>query len=238
MTQPDGRAATYSFDFRVIAASVGDDLEGKFLTFARYKVEETASMLLDACERLDVTLDSIELSGKTAYLPVVHATMAKLFPGVTIHRAPDPKECVVKGACLSQALQRGSVLHRLPDQGQRLTSSLGVFGPDSPFFIPLLNVDDPVPGDGLIATLPGFWDGRESVELWENLNPTGRLIEYSAAAQFLDRLGEWVPSQTARLIDGVRWTLQLTLRNFELTVEATGPEGDVIAFRPAHGNGD
>lgn len=237
ITQPDGQTASYTFDFLVIASSVGPDLEQLFLDFTRDGVRAAARMLLSAVERLDIQLDSIQLSGKTSFLPVVPATLAALFPATPIQRALEPKECVVRGACLSQALQRGRILLQLPDQGQRLTSSLGVFSRHTPFFIPLLHADSPIPPEGLTADLPNAWDGEEHVELWEDLTAAPREIEYSAAVQHLSSLGRWVPEMTHA--GPGPWTLRLMVKDFQLSVFALGPnETPVIPFHPASTDGD
>ena len=85
----------------------GSDPRGVFLEHLRRQIARLADRLALSCEGLP-PLDFVQLSGKTAFLPVVREVLSSRFTA-RIERADEPKECVVRGACLAQTLARGRI---------------------------------------------------------------------------------------------------------------------------------
>jgi len=236
--QKDGRTADYPFDFAAASQQGGRDLTENFLAHTKMKVQEIAKMLEQAVQAKNITLDVIQISGKTAHLSIVRQAIEEVFHDVQVEPAPEPKECVVKGACLWQSMRVGKLRLKLPDSMEHMTSSIGVFPPNSAYFVPLLKADMEIPAEGLHGELTGFWRGTESVVLWEDVHGDERLVEYASAARLLDKLGTWEPERKIEAARSQPWTLRLTVRKFELSVEAIGADRDSVRFHPMHRTGD
>jgi molecular chaperone DnaK (HSP70) len=236
----EGQARTKRIPFASIQkmSNGSDDLTTKFTKYARREISQRAKLLQDAVKASGERLNIIQISGKTTYLPVAREAVAAQFSGVDIVRAPHPKECVVTGACQSRSLRRGSVVVELDKDTQRMTSTIGAFSLDSPYFQPILQVNQVIPMQGLVGRLARAWDGADSVVLWEDLDGTGRQIADVDAAKSLDRLGTWMPTSHRDLPGGQWWTLQVRLQEFHLKVEAIGPDGDSVAFCSMQGDGE
>ncbi len=227
-----GQTTTRRISFKQISGALNNwgRLVTKFLDHARSEVGQRADLLLRAVEITGQKLDVIQLSGKTAYLEVAAEAVASRFPGVEIERASQPKECVVKGACLSQSLRRGNVVVELSTDDQRMTSTIGGFDLYHPHFQPILRVDQVIPTEGIVGDLPLAWDGNEAFVLWEDLDGADRLISEAEASRDLQRLGTWIPDKQLRVESGKWWTIRVRLRDFRLSVEAVDPQGKVVRF--------
>lgn len=228
----NGRIQDFPFDFAAVCRQGGRDLKASFLEHTKSKVKEIAGMLKDAAVAKGVELDIIQLSGKTASIGVVRMGLKETFRNVTIETAEELKECVVKGACLSQSLRRGKMRLVLPNSMERMTSSIGVFPPRGAYFQRLLRADTEIPAEGLRADVPAFWTGSEHVILWEDVDGDDRQIDYATASRHLDNLGTWEPERRVDNAIEDPWTLRLTLKEFQLAVEALGPDGQVVRFQP------
>jgi hypothetical protein len=215
-----------------------EPLEIKFRQFARREIALRTKVLSDAVDHCGGKLDVIHISGKTTYLPVVTEVLSEQFPRVLVVRALRPKECVVTGACQARASRRGSVVIDLDAEAQRMTSTIGAFSLTSPFFQPILQVDQMIPAEGLTGELEKAWDGIEPVVLWENLGGAENQIPESDASKKLDRLGAWIPDLRRPAPAGQEWNLHVRLQNFRLSVEAVSSGGETVAFRPIHGSGE
>jgi len=236
--EEDGRPNDFNFQFGQILHFAGRNLETEFRDYTRACVNELAQMLERALKDPATAFSVLHLSGKTSLLGAVRNALELKFPKIEIAAAPDPKECVVKGACLSRSMQMGGLRLRLPDTMQRMTSSIGVFSPHSPYFHPVLVADTPIPPQGLSGEVKQFWSGKEPVVLWENLAGEGEQIDLASAPALLDKLGTWQPERTVELQEDQRWTLRISIHEFLLSVSAIGPRGETIAFHPMHGKGD
>ncbi len=234
----EGQTRTEPISFNAVNGAIGgwESLAKKFLEHTRKEISQRAGLLLAAVKATGEQLDVIQLSGKTTYLAVAAEAVASSFPGVAIERAQQPKECVVKGACLLRSLRRGSVVVELDIGDQRMTSTIGAFPLDIPYFQPILLVDQVIPPEGLTGELPLAWDGTEPVVLWEDLDGTAHRITESEASRALQRLGTWAPESERRIATGQWWTVRVHLRDFRITVEGIGPSGESVAFRPLHGD--
>ena len=192
-----------------------------------------AGRLLRAVVPLDQPLTYLQLSGKTAYLPLVREDVTEMFPRTSIRRAADPKGCVVLGACLSRALASGASKRLILPASQRTTSRLGLLDEQSRRFLEIIPYDRPIPEAGLEAAMPRAWQGgREAVAIWENLgSEDSRVNPDGTGNTLLNRIGKWDPSETGSEAAGAEWTLRLVLtREFNLEVSAIGPEGRVMQF--------
>jgi hypothetical protein len=236
--EQDGQPSDFSFKLDEITKFGGSDLSRLFLDHTRECVHQVAALLKDAVNDHRFVLNLIHVSGKTALLPVVAEAIQDMFSHVEIMTAPDPKEGVVKGACLSRSLQRGKLRLNLPDSAQRMTSSIGLFTPQNPYFVPVLRADAVLPAEGLVGQIPDLWDGKESIDLWENAGGEQREIDYRSAARWLENLGTWEPVRTVELKGHERWPLRLIMKDFELSVAAIGPNGEQVLFRSTHQEGE
>ncbi|WP_263384340.1 Hsp70 family protein [Granulicella arctica] len=230
MMAPGGLVAK-DFDrgFSDLNAAGDTDLETLFLDDVRRRVKDAAKLLHAASIRAG-HLDVIQVSGKTAYLPVVLETIALEFRDSKVVRADDPKECVVTGACLSRSMGRGAAVRLvLPDAARRTTSSIGMYDATTSKFSIVLPVDAGIPNEGLTGEVPNGWFGFERVVIWENLGIDDDELRNGGSA-LLSKLGTWVPDRPEPGADSEGWTLRLVLRNFTLSVMAIGPEAEIVTF--------
>lgn len=226
------RSSNFDIDFRKIRRAGNGDLQTEFLLHVRTNIERLAKRLQKSASAIG-SLDYIQLSGKTTFLPVVRDVTQSMFSKTIIVRAPDPKECVVRGACLSRSMAQGSMRRLLLTDVQRTTSSLGVVDEDSDTFYAIIPVDKPIPAQGLEATLPNYWNGEDSVVIWENLSPETKGARFGDLARSLAKLGTWETDRLVPVSSASRWGLRLTLRDFELAVSAVSPDdGQLLPFRP------
>ena len=216
----------------------GDKLSDKFLKYAFQEIRSRVKMLRLAADATGNPPQIIQLSGKTAYLDVAIDAVRSEFKDADIKLATNPKECVVTGACLLRSLRHGDVVLDLDIGTQRMTSTIGGFNLESPYFQPLLRMDEVIPDGGLEAELSNAWDGSETIVLWEDLVGTKPQIAYSDAARDLSRLSTWIPAERHKLPPGDTWTLHVSLRNFSLSVEARASNGDRVVFTPLEINGE
>jgi molecular chaperone DnaK (HSP70) len=233
----DEGADDYRPSFDNLLNAGGSGLTADFLDFTRRKVEEMSGLLKTMASRVE-KLDYIQLSGKTTFLPVVTEVLMREFPGTEIQRAPNPKECVVAGACMSRSMTRGTLRRLvLPPGMQRMTSSIGLFDLETNRFLALIPVDTAIPPGGIEQRFEKAWDGEQAVVIWENLGADEKEIESRGGAA-LTKLGTWKPERVLSPLPEIRWALRLTLRDFVLSVEAIGPEGQTVAFRRVNDSGD
>ena len=215
-----------------------EKLRDKFLRYAFQEIRARAKMLRNAADATGNPPQIVQLSGKTAYLAVANDAVRAEFKDAQIKLAPNPKECVVTGACLLRSLRHGDVVLDLDMGTQRMTSTIGGFNLESPYFQPLLKMDEVIPDEGLEGELKNAWDGSESIILWEDLDGTRPQIAYADAARDLSRLATWIPAERHKLQPGDTWTVHVRLRDFSLNVEALGSNGDRVAFTPLEINGE
>ncbi len=224
------QTGAYSIRLADVRGLGGKDLELAFNDYARIEIAKRIEMLTRAIAITGSTPSVIQLSGKTSYLPVVHTVLAEAFGGIEIERAPDPKECVAKGACLMRAMRRGVAIEFDLDTPV-LTSTIGAYALSSSYFQPILKVGEKVPAEGLQKVLPQAWDGRNPVVLWEDLNGAEEDVPDYAAAEKLSRLGVWAPESWQNVSADSVWDIRISLRNFELEVAAVGPDDELVSMR-------
>jgi hypothetical protein len=223
-------------DYSVEAARLSDagpvSLDGFFLTQVRTVISRLAERLKESARELP-PLDFIHLSGKTTFLPVVKEVFSQAFQS-KIHRAGDPKECVVRGACLARVMSRPGRSRRLvlPPGLRRTTSSIGMMTDDGIFRVGI-PLDCPIPDEGLERDLPDAWGGDGPVVLWENLGFEKERIRPDGSRNILlQKLGTWEPLSPPNLPpDG---TIGLRLRlstDFDLEAALIGPDGQLIPLR-------
>jgi len=238
--QPDGDSQIQFFDFDTIQKQGSVVLTQEFVAHTWDRVGAVAQMLMVTEGEVD-GIDVIQLSGRTAALSVVREAVVSTMPGVPeVITAPETKECVVKGACLSQSMRFGTVRLNLGSAGHRMTSTVGVFSVSSSTFEPMLRVDEVIPPKGLVRMAKEVWDGRGVIRLWESLHGSGEEVEYSAARHAFGEDADeiWEPERRLSHPAESFWSLELRIANFELSVTAIGPQGERVAFRPREGYGD
>jgi Molecular chaperone len=228
--QVGSESGLYSVRLADVRSFGGEDIAGLFLAYARAQLTERVAMLKNAIDGCGVAPDVIQISGKTSHLSVVRETLVAAFPSVQIIRAPDPKECVVMGACLTRSMRRGVYID-LDMERPCLTSSIGAYGLASTAFQTIFRVGQPIPDDGLKGTLAQAWDGKGPIVVWEDLKGAVTDVPDFEAAKHFKKLGTWEPEERRELVDGDVWDLHVVLRDFELKVTAVGPNRDEVAFR-------
>jgi molecular chaperone DnaK (HSP70) len=220
----------HAFDMNELRAT-GNDLEALFLRFLGEHIGRLA-------ERLQRTVgdhppDFIQLSGKTAMLPELQRLIQERFASAQIERAAEPKECVVRGACLARTLSRGQRRRLiLPSGVQRTTSQIGFMNEDNRF-VAVIPVDEPIPPEGLSHDVPDGWNGETPVVLWENLGADDHAKTRGGSRNTLiSKLGIWEAPQRHRNGDGW-WSLRLTLLpNFALQVSGVSEGHEIVELQP------
>jgi molecular chaperone DnaK (HSP70) len=225
-----------AFEPKDLETSGGIALHEVFVAHTRAQVARIAERLKQTIAGMP-PLKYIHLSGKTTFLPVVRETLNSILPA-TIYRAEDPKECVVRGACLSRSMAR-SRLRRLvlPRESQRTTSQVGLMDDDTGRFLPVIPLDAPIPAAGLPQQVPNVWNGQDVVVLWENLGVEDTRVSRDGSRNpYLQKLGTWEPER--QIETDCWWALRLTITPaFALEVAAVGPGGESVPFRPRSGGG-
>jgi molecular chaperone DnaK (HSP70) len=248
--RPDEPPENKAFEPRDLETAGAVTLQQVLVTYTKAQVARMAERLKQTIAGMP-PLKYIHLSGKTTFLPVVRETLHSILPA-TIYRAEDPKECVVRGACLSRSMAR-SRLRRLvlPRESQRTTSQVGLMDDDAGRFLPVIPLDCPIPPAGLPREVPNVWNGRDVVVLWENLGVEDTRVSRDGTRNpYLQKLGTWEPERQIQSSPETSpqsppeaspdcwWALRLTLTPaFALEVAAVGPDGQSVSFRPRHGGG-
>ena len=212
-------------------------LEVVFLSYVRTKVSQLALRLKSSSERLG-SLDHIQLSGKTTFLPVVRQVLAQHF-SAKLRRAGDPKECVVRGACMSRALARVGRSRRLnlASAGQRTTSSIGLLHEDSQMFRPIIPLDHPIPKEGLEKFLPAAIIGIVPVVVWENLGfELERIRSDGSMNPLLRKLGTWKACGGTDLDPNASYGLRLRFKtDFSdpdlIQADLIGPQNEIVPLK-------
>jgi molecular chaperone DnaK (HSP70) len=232
---PDSPPEDYSVEATRLSEAGPAPLDAFFLTMARASIERLAARLKQSAGVLG-SLDHIHLSGKTTFLPVVMDVLKTQFTA-QIHRAGDPKECVVRGACLARAMGRLGRSRRLvlPPETRRTTSSIGLMD-ENGCFAPVIPLDRPIPDEGLVMERSEAWSGDGPVVLWENLGFEKERVRADGSRNpLLQKLGTWQPQGKPIKPDAV-YGLKLRLScDFNLEAELTGPEGHTIPLRQRAG---
>jgi molecular chaperone DnaK (HSP70) len=215
----------------------GDSLENVLSHYLAGRLKKLATRLKDSIKDLS-GLNYIHLSGKTSFLKEVRRVLEEQFPEAEIKRATDPKECVVRGACMWRSLKRGRTVRLiLPSSIRRTTSQIGVLD-EMGNFVAGLRLDQEIPDTGLEGTLSGAWDGQDRIVLWENLGVENRRFSSDGSlSPLITMLGTW-EAATAVPPEVESWDLRLRLQaDFTLQVAAVSGERR-IECRPFGLRGD
>jgi len=103
-------------------------------------------------------LDYIRLSGKPSAIPLVSDVLAERFPKAQIRPAPEPKECVVEGACIPDRFRAAaSVVLILDESGfVRTTSRIGIEDAGRRSFVELIGLGLAISEQGITGHLDSF----------------------------------------------------------------------------------
>lgn len=222
-------------DFTIDAARLSQQgqvaLDAYFLAELRSSICRLALRLRDSAAALP-SLDHIHLSGKTTFLPLVMEVFQQSFTA-QIHRAGDPKECVVRGACLARAMSRRGRSKRLvlPPGQRRTTSSIGLMQDDNDF-VSVIPLDCTIPDQGLRRE-QATWSGDGRVVLWENLGFENQRVRPDGTRNSLiEKLGTWEPDGVPGLPPDTQCTLRLELSaDFTLTAAMIASDNRVVPLR-------
>jgi molecular chaperone DnaK (HSP70) len=217
----------------------GDEsLETAFLNYVRYRIGRLVSRLKQSAAALP-PLDHIHLSGKTTFLPVVKEVLKQCFPAV-LHRAGEPKECVVRGACMALAMSRpGRSRHlNLSSGSRRTTCSIGILDEDAQRFQAIIPLDRVIPDEGLALPHATPLPGAGPVVLWENLGfEMERTRQDGSRNDQMRKLGIWEPDPRVTAAPGPV-TLRLRLSaDFELDAELVDADNQVIPLKQRDAEG-
>ena len=223
----------YAFSFDQLRMEGGRDMGREFLEHVEKRVEAMAGLLQPNGHEKQ-PIDVIQLSGKTAFLAPVGNTLRRLYPETWVERVRDPKECVVRGACLSRSLRSGRLRLVLPRGTQRTTSSIGLWRSRTSPFEPIIAVDHEIPANGLEVDYPGVWDGYEPVVLWENTGAGDQDPVTLYERGLLTLLGSWMPdaNNQRKPQNGELWPLRLRLKELRIHAAVVDPAGGVIPLHP------
>ena len=221
----------YTVDATRLSQAAAVSLEAYFLAELRASICRLAARLRQSAAALPA-LDHIHLSGKTTFLPVVMQVFQQSFTS-QIHRAGDPKECVVRGACLARAMSRRGRAKRLALTvgQQRTTSSIGLMDEDG-IFIPIIPLDCAIPEGGLESEYNNAWSGDGPIVLWENLGfEKERIRQDKSRNPLLQKLGTWLPAGDSLPAD-TDFALRLKLNtDFTLAAALVGPDNRVVPLK-------
>ncbi len=233
-TDQDHPMEDVRFDAQKLDGEDSASLEVVFLSYVRTRISQLALRLKQSAARLP-SLDHIHLSGKTTFLPVVRQVLEQHFAS-RLHRAGDPKECVVRGACMARAMGRHGRSKRLNllSTSRRTTSSVGLLDDDSQVYRQIIPLDCPIPDSGLEKSLLEATNAGDPVILWENLGfENDRVRSDGSRNPLLKKLGTWEPVSTEDTAAGTRCALRLRLSSdFRLTAALICPGGRVVPLEP------
>jgi hypothetical protein len=235
-TDQDHPMEDIRFDAKKLDAEGAATLEVVFLSYVRTRVSQLALRLKKSAELLP-SLDHIHLSGKTTFLPIVRLVLEQNFTA-HLHRAGDPKECVVRGACMARAMGRRGRTRRLnlSSASRRTTSSVGLLDDDAEAFRQIIPLDCPIPDGGLDRILAHATKGAGPVVLWENLGfEQERIRPDGTRNPLLRKLGIWEPISPVESDPLTSYGVRLRLNpDFRLFAALIDPDNHVIPLRP-HG---
>ena len=114
-------------------------------------------------------LDRLLLSGKSTVIPLVGTVVQEEFPDAEIVRSREPKECVVRGACIQRKLDHSNDVLLNVVGGTTTVSRLGLEGNSEGqrVFKQWIAAGVPIPPEGLVE-IRGHVFGNQPIELLEN----------------------------------------------------------------------
>jgi hypothetical protein len=182
-------------------------------------------------------LDYILLSGKSSAIRLVGEVLKREFPSSTVRLAPEPKECVVSGACILEKLQDAADMYLNIEGGAATTSRIGFenVGPGgTKIFQVLVEAGVPIPDHGLTTMRPCLLNRRKEIRLLENDSEDNALWILGKENPNISELGvyvmdnppDWLPQRP------VPASLELTVSqnlDFHLAARVEGHE-DLLTF--------
>jgi molecular chaperone DnaK (HSP70) len=236
----DSGADERPFDFSQVAPVLGE--LNQYLSEELERFDAMLRHLLQTSGRGQ--LDVVYLSGKSSAIPLVREFFGSRYSSTLL--APEPKECVVRGACLYQKLLH-SIDLALHVEGEgalkTTTSRLGIqsTGPGGEsVFKEVFGLGVRIPCSGLKAKLPHFrLSSRSRIRLLENASPDQDLLEIGGAEnRDVSEIGTYVLKQSPSSLGKtpVEAELEFTvMEDLELKVVAR-IEGcpDPLPFVPVH----
>lgn len=218
---PDG-AIDVAFPFDILKPN-GVEV----LSFLENELRTLCGMLKGLTQRSGLgKLDCLLMSGKSSVIPKVGAVLQEEFPEAEIVRSEEPKECVVRGACILEKLEHAGEVALCIIGGRTTISRLGLEGckEAQKVFQEWIAAGVPLPSEGLIMTRSHFFKREEPIEILENDSDEDWLsrvkdrnpnIEVQGVYE-LDDPPEWLPA-------GVKKRGRLELRiSPEYEVSVTG----------------
>jgi len=127
--------------------------------FLRPQLETLAASLAELVSASQASgIDYIRLSGKPSSIPLVAQVLAERFPNAQIRPAPEPKECVVEGACIPDRFRAAaSVVLILDESGfVRTTSRVGIEDAGRRCFVELIGLGLAISEQGITGHLDNF----------------------------------------------------------------------------------
>lgn len=114
-------------------------------------------------------LDCLLMSGKSSAIASVGAVLKEEFPEAEIIPAEEPKECVVRGACILEKISHAGEVSLNIVGGKATTSRLGLEGNQEgqKVFREWIPAGGPIPSEGLVVARAYFFR-REPIEILEN----------------------------------------------------------------------
>jgi hypothetical protein len=171
----------------------------------------------------------ILLSGKSSQIPLVGETLRQVFPPPTeVRLASEPKECVVRGACVPHLSLRWPYIIDTGKEGLGYRIGYPVWNR----FKEVIGASELIPADGLTKEVPYLWRPGSQFHLLANRNLTGDAFRGNDPR--ISQLGIYVPAelpeQFARHKE-LRITLLVRLgADEQISVFARLPDGQEVPF--------
>lgn len=147
-------------------------------------------------------LDCLLMSGKSSAISKVSTVLQEEFPETEIIRSEEPKECVVRGACILEKIEFAGEVALSILGGKTTISRLGLEGnvEGQKVFREWIAAGVPIPPEGLVVSRAHFFS-RQPIELLENdsdedwrsrMKKQNQNIEIQGVYELVDP-PEWLP---------------------------------------------
>jgi hypothetical protein len=158
-------AADVGFQFEILKPN-----SAEVLAYLEKELRVLCGMLKGLVDRSGLhKLDCLFMSGKSSAISKVGTVLQEEFPGTEIIPSEEPKECVVRGACILEKIQFAGEVKLTIIGGKTTISRLGLEGnvEGQKVFREWIAAGVPIPPEGLIISRAHFFS-RQPIEILEN----------------------------------------------------------------------
>jgi hypothetical protein len=158
-------AADVGFQFDILKPN-----SVEVLAYLETELRVLCAMLKGLVQRSGLSkLDCLLMSGKSSAISKVGAVLQEEFPETEIIRSEEPKECVVRGACILEKIEFAGEIALSIVGGKTTISRLGLEGnvEGQKVFREWIAAGVPIPSEDLIVSRAHFFS-RQPIEILEN----------------------------------------------------------------------